>query len=221
MYLNTQSAAEKVFLYGSLIYLLWRSGTRVPSSIVIGFSFVAITEFAQTRIVGHTPEITDPLLVIFAAIALSVLERHEEKSATPGRPETVTESNVRPKRHQEKWVSQSVNLREHQLDFLVRLSREMGVSTSRVIRRIIAQFIVGLEQDITIERQCDHINVEHGNGREAWVNQSVNLKGGQFDFLVSLSQEMKISVSGLAREIVVQFINALDEDDESRGDNLA
>ena len=221
MHLNTQSAAEKVFLYGSLIYLLWRSGTSVLKSILIGFSFVAIIEFAQTRFVGHTPEITDPLLVIFAAIALSVLERHEEKTAVLGQSETVAGSNVRHKRHRERWVSQSVNLREYQLDFIVRLSREMGASTSKVIRRIVEQFIKGLEQDIVIKRQCNTVNVEHGKGGEKWVNQPVNLKRDQFDFLETLSQEMKISVSGVTRVIITRFIDSLDGNDESKGDYLA
>ena len=88
MYINAQSAIEKVFLYGSLVYLLWQTRIGRVSGIVIGVSIVTAIEFAQTRFVGHSPEITDPLLVLSAALALIALEKHELTSDVQGRTET-------------------------------------------------------------------------------------------------------------------------------------
>jgi len=231
MYLNTQSAAEKVFLYGSLVFLLWRTNFSVFGSIFFAFSFVAIVEFAQMYFAGHTPEITDPLLVIFAAIALLALARHEEQLVLVGQPdtssllrqpETAAKAFLRSRSHHKEWVNQSINLRGYQFDFLARLSQEMEISVSRVTRRIVAQFIEGLEQDAdatpgaaaerlaTVGSTHDKATPEPRKQWERWTNQSVNLRGYQFDFLLRLSQEMGISVSRATRRIIAHFIDGLD-----------
>jgi len=114
---------------------------------LLGFAFVAIVELAQTRLVGHTPEIIDPLLVVFAALTILALAKEERKSELDGSIDTVVRLRVRPTDHFERWVSQTVNLRAHQLDILVQPSQEMGVSVSSVTRRVIEQFIRGLENE--------------------------------------------------------------------------
>ncbi len=226
MYLNTQSAVEKVFLYGSLVYLLWRTEVSIFTGTLLSFSFVAIVELAQMRLVGHTPEITDPLLVVFAALTLWTLERQERKSNLDGRidtifsqelPKPVALSHVRPTGHFEKWKSQTVNLRAHQFDFLVQLSKEMGVSVSRLTRRIVAEFIESLEDETAFAPRYSYntADSELGNDKEKWVRQSVNLRGSQFQFLYQLSQEMGISVSGITRRIIAQFIGGLEDEDKS------
>lgn len=80
MYINSQAACEKVFLYGSLVYLLWKGGFGTLQSILIAVMGVAMIEFAQTRFIGHTPEITDPILVILIALTLHALKTNEASS---------------------------------------------------------------------------------------------------------------------------------------------
>jgi hypothetical protein len=165
MYLNTQSAAEKVFFYGSLVYLLWRTGLNRFGSMLMSFTFILIIEFAQTRFIAHTPEITDPLLLIFAALTLMALEKHELARASGGREDTSrainpplvpAESNFSPDTRREKWINQTIHLRGDQFDFLVRLSQEMGISISRVTRHIIAEFMEGLRE--SDEMSDDHLS---------------------------------------------------------------
>jgi glycopeptide antibiotics resistance protein len=70
---GTVIAAEKFFWYGTAIWLLRRA--RVPklaSAAVLAAILLAI-EIAQTRIPGHVPELTDPLLGIAAAWSVFVL----------------------------------------------------------------------------------------------------------------------------------------------------
>lgn len=81
MYINAQVACHKTFLYGSLVLLLWqaRLGRMVAPSLAVGA--VGAVEIAQIWLPGRTPEITDPLLVVLAAVALWALQPSE-----PGRP---------------------------------------------------------------------------------------------------------------------------------------
>jgi hypothetical protein len=232
MYLNAQSAAEKVFLYGGLVYLLWRTGASLYGGILSGVILVGIVELAQTRLIGHTPEITDPLLVVFAAITMLVVQNHEAKLATNGRQnssirEARSEVEARPlvesKGRQENWVRQVVNLREYQAEFVGRLSQEMKGSNSGVIRRIVDEFITSLEIDSgsTLWTQRKESNVTnsaqdvanngHGGRRERWVAQSVNFTQDQHRFLHRLSRKMDISISRVTRRIISRFIDEPDE----------
>jgi hypothetical protein len=232
MYLNAQSAAEKVFLYGGLVYLLWRSGASLYGGILFGAVFVGIVELAQTRFIGHTPEITDPLLVVFAAIAMLAVQNHQAKLAPGGRRnssirEARSKAEAKPvlgsKGGRENWVCQVVNLREYQAEFVARLSQEMEGSNSGVIRRIVEEFITSLEIDSgpilwTQQQESDVTNsaqdvARNGRGgrRERWVAQSVNFRQDQYRFLSRLSREMEISISKVTRRIISRFIDELDE----------
>ena len=222
MYVNTQSAAEKVFLYGSLVYLLWRARVSVIGGVAIAFSFVLAIEFAQTFLIGRTPEITDPLLVVFAALALVAVERHQGAAVAAGNAEgagregsmqianTIRGVLMKTRR---QWISQTINLKEHQSSFLTNLAREMGVSVSRVTRRIIEQFIEALDSDGSLAPS----NGSNGSGRDAvperWVPVSVNFRRHQFDFLQRLGREMGVSVSGATRLIIAHFINRLESEE--------
>lgn len=75
MYVNAQTALEKTFLYGSLVFVIRRATSKSALGVSVAFLFVGLIEFAQTRFVGHSPEITDPLLVLLASFALSMLDR--------------------------------------------------------------------------------------------------------------------------------------------------
>lgn len=232
MYLNTQSAAEKVFLYGALVYVLWKTSIGLFGGIIASVAFVAIVELAQTRLVGHTPEITDPMLVVFAAITLLVIQRDDLKSGPVGQPGASflaarstpeTTSPVWPRKNRQKWVNQRVNLRAYQSEFLMQLSQEMGGSVSEVISRIVGEFVASLEQDSELEfwAQRDRAIESNTNGerREIWVTQPIKLQAKQYRFLFRLSQEMGVSVCRVTRRIVSRFIDGLDipEDESSSG----
>lgn len=74
MWLNTQAACEKLFHYGSLVYLLWRTRFDRVLTTTVAFLVVLFIELAQIGLAGHSPEITDPLLVLAVAFAILALE---------------------------------------------------------------------------------------------------------------------------------------------------
>lgn len=235
MYLNTQSAAEKVFMYGSLVYLLWQQNTNIVWSIVASFSFVTIIEIAQTILVGHTPELTDPLLLVFAAMALLVLQNQDENttlfdplstSSKIGRYRAASDFGVEPSGNSTVGVTESINLRHYQSQFLKRLSRVMGVSVSAATRRIVAQQLANpnhtasrtstpvMDDSIEIRPVRNKKELRHGGGHERWVKHSVNFRQEQFHYLRRISKESGTSVSRTTRQIIEQFIDGLNEDFE-------
>lgn len=76
MLLNLQTFMEKVFLYGSLVWLVGQAGGSTPFSLLFAVVYLTAIEVAQTFIAGRTPEITDPLLGLVLGAALLALERH-------------------------------------------------------------------------------------------------------------------------------------------------
>ena len=75
MYVNAVAAAKKVFLFGSMVYLLRRLSVGYLASVLLLFGTVFVVEVFQTRLVGHTPEITDPILVLLAALGAFFVDR--------------------------------------------------------------------------------------------------------------------------------------------------
>lgn len=229
MYVNTQSAAEKVFLYGSLVYLLWQLNTNVVGGVIVGFLYVMAIEFAQTVLVGHTPEITDPLLLVCAAMTLLVLHKQNgiELQATRNMSfETeklgfAENSVAKPHDNSREWVRASVNLRRYQADFLTQLSQEMGGSISAAIRRIVAQRMAGPEKTeppLSTVAADDSLEVRQvrskdyardSDGRERWAKRSVNFRLQQYQYLSRMSEESGVSVSRITRQTIEQFIDGL------------
>jgi VanZ family protein len=78
MLVNSQSLFEKTFLYGALVWLVREAGLRLAVAGGGVALLLACVEAAQTRLAGHTPEVTDPLLALFAALFL--------RAADPPRP---------------------------------------------------------------------------------------------------------------------------------------
>lgn len=64
MFHNTLAALEKLFVYGSLSFLVIRSGINGMAGAGMVSAMLLAVEVAQTYLVGHTPEITDPLLFV-------------------------------------------------------------------------------------------------------------------------------------------------------------
>jgi len=74
MLLNTQSLFEKAFLYGALVWLAREAGLRLGVAAGGTALLLAAIEVAQTRFSDHTPEVTDPLLALFAALFLRLAD---------------------------------------------------------------------------------------------------------------------------------------------------
>jgi hypothetical protein len=233
MYLNALSAAEKVFLYGSMVFLLQRfTVTRTFGVALVFFSVFAI-ELMQTRLDGHTPEITDPLLVLLAAAALRTLEKERSPSLQHpasretmrrGAQRTIGKQNTVPPHARGAWVQQSVNLHGDQLRFVEQLSREMDVSVSRSIRHIVNNVIEDYRLVPLASARDPNagpwLEILHGrqnrtgriSGRSAWARVTVNLKGSQFETLKGAATTLGISTSRLIRRMVGHFIDELGQE---------
>jgi VanZ family protein len=66
----------KLFQYGASVWLLSRSAVGLLGATVVVAVVLAAIEVVQTRMPGHVPEITDPLLAILLGLAFSVLRTH-------------------------------------------------------------------------------------------------------------------------------------------------
>jgi VanZ family protein len=78
--INALALLEKVFLYGSLVWLARESGLSLPLAGALGAAYLLAIEFAQITLPGRVPEITDPLLAVLLAFVLSFFARaHGER----------------------------------------------------------------------------------------------------------------------------------------------
>lgn len=75
MLINAQNLFEKAFFYGALVWLLREAGLRLAWAGGVAAGFLLAIEALQTRFLGHTPEITDPLFAAFAALFLGFADR--------------------------------------------------------------------------------------------------------------------------------------------------
>jgi hypothetical protein len=66
---------EKVFYYGTAIWLLRAAGVRLVRSVILVAAVLAFIEVVQIHLPGRTPEITDPILAILVGFALAMLLR--------------------------------------------------------------------------------------------------------------------------------------------------
>ncbi|MEE9222502.1 MAG: VanZ family protein [Nitrosomonadaceae bacterium] len=75
MYHNTLALLQKTFLYSSLVFLLYELGLSwLKAALLTGFLLLLI-EAAQIYFSGHTPEITDPLLILLLTLGMVELDR--------------------------------------------------------------------------------------------------------------------------------------------------
>jgi VanZ family protein len=88
MYVNVLAVSQKVFLYGSLVYLLWQTTLNRRLAMLLSMIVVTLVEFAQVYVVGHTPEITDPLLLVLAALTMRALGETVDRPATGSIPKS-------------------------------------------------------------------------------------------------------------------------------------
>jgi hypothetical protein len=78
---------EKCFQYGASVWLLGRCLRSMSGATALVAVLLAVIEGLQTRIPGHTPEITDPLLAVLLSLGFCALrrppERAEERAVEP------------------------------------------------------------------------------------------------------------------------------------------
>ena len=222
MFVNAQSASEKVFAYGSIVYLLMRMGAGGWVSLLAATAWIGAIEFAQTYVVRHTPEITDPLLVVFAAIAIFAVEGLDRKPVGPKMRQrrqgaTQKEGN---RMNASQPVVQRVNLNEAQAELLESLAHQMSVSISEASRKIISDAIAEVgerSQNPFEQRQILRTLVLKGssglitrdNETSRWVAWDISLHPDQGEFLQKLSDESGSSVSRVIRRIIDRFFSQL------------
>ena len=72
-----QSAAgtliEKIFYYGTAIWLLRAAGLKLLRSVIAVAVVLAAIEIVQIHLPGRTPEITDPVLAVLLGFVLATL----------------------------------------------------------------------------------------------------------------------------------------------------
>ncbi len=88
MLVNAKAVAAKVFILGSLLYLLGIRGFRPVVATVLVVLLMMTLEVSQVWIGNHTPEITDPLMVLFLGAVLVVFNQTPEAVGGAGTERT-------------------------------------------------------------------------------------------------------------------------------------
>lgn len=86
MSINTQSFLEKLFLYGSLIWLLRAIGLRQSFSAAAVAAGLFVTSLAETHLPGRSAEITDAVMTLIIAAVFSLLTQavaSDDEGANP------------------------------------------------------------------------------------------------------------------------------------------
>lgn len=79
---NVRSLLAQLFAFGAMLWLVDRAGGRLSGAAAALALWVGLIEFAQRWIVGRTPDITPPLLVIALAVVLARIGRGEARRQT-------------------------------------------------------------------------------------------------------------------------------------------
>jgi len=214
MYLNSQSALEKLFLYASFVYLCRQLGLSFFLTAFSGATVLGLIEMAQTRMVGHTAEITDPVLLILAALGIRALEK------TQSQPSDESAATSVASRISAGGSHQTVRLRSWQFEFLEKLAREAGLSLSETVNEILAHWIrqtgnaaAGSSTDEMIERLVTSTRepaaASRGNlGRAAWITLEMELSESQDALVDTVSRKLGISRSRATRRLVADFMSS-------------
>ncbi len=94
MAINLQAFLEKVFLYGSLIWLLVQSKMKLGVAITASVVLLTVIELVQTQLDGRVSEITDPLLAVIMGGVLYALERSQQTIRVPAVAAAVNKRSV-------------------------------------------------------------------------------------------------------------------------------
>lgn len=219
MYINAQSICEKSFLYGSLVYMLWRGGFSPVLSTVVAVLGIFIIEYSQTYFVGnHVPEITDPILVVLTALMLFSL-KNDTTEVTAGNVPTMQQKSVRKRSYvvknedktQQRYFKQYIDLRTDQINFLKELADEMGISQSRAVRLIVDTVIKDMEQNDDV---TDNFNQSSGDQHTDAELEfcTIRLREEQIKWFNQSKQYASGSISHSIRNMIDQFIDGLKKD---------
>jgi VanZ family protein len=80
MSVNLMAFLEKIFLYGTLIWLFVEAGLNLVLGTVVTAVLLTGIELAQTQLVGRVSEITDPLLAVAMGVTFFAVDRHQRAS---------------------------------------------------------------------------------------------------------------------------------------------
>jgi hypothetical protein len=73
MEVNALSMFEKVFTYGSLLWLLTGAGLRLGAATTVSAVMIFVLRYAQTHLPGRSAEITDVIIVLVLALVMTLL----------------------------------------------------------------------------------------------------------------------------------------------------
>ena len=85
MYVGVLVLCNKVFFYGGLVFVLWQTRMGRVSATLLAAAVLAAIEVAQLFFRFHSPEISDPLLIVAAAMTMAMLQNWETASHTTSR----------------------------------------------------------------------------------------------------------------------------------------
>lgn len=219
MFTNAQAAATKLFVFGSLIYCL-RLGLKshLPGVILIAVT-VASIEALQTRLVGHTPEITDVVLVLAAAAAIALLARELDDPVRHAG--VVRRDGKRSARRRGAdgrksiklgpgWVEMNVALPEEEVRFIDTLRRTTRRSRSRAVRGIVARFLDECDDGNDAANRRLQEAADAGVDRAALPKATretlpIRLRRSQLRFLASLASALGVSPDAVVVQIVSRY----------------
>jgi len=220
MSINAQAAAYKIFFFGSLLFLLKRLAIPTVAGAVAIAVFALSLEIAQLYLGGHTPEITDPLLVVFIAIALVILERDSRFAAGSAANIPASRNGGMPgnvdewRRQEQRWTRVRFNVRQNDVDFLEKLATELPGTTSRITRLIVERFLADCGYgrapiEHWMPTALDRLGqVPDRSGHavsSGWAVAAVNLTRSQGDSIRQLADAGGLSRSAVLRRIVRRF----------------
>jgi VanZ family protein len=78
---NAAALMEKLFLYGSLLWLWQRAGLRSGQALALVIVVLLGTSLAETYLPGRSAEITDTLLALLLAVLFEVLEPAQKRAS--------------------------------------------------------------------------------------------------------------------------------------------
>lgn len=83
MIVNILSFIEKIFFYGSLVWLLVKAGGSLRFSLISSVALLTVIEFIQMFLPGHVSEITDPMLAVILGLVLYFLDLRDTPMLSP------------------------------------------------------------------------------------------------------------------------------------------
>ena len=202
------------FFYGGLIFLLWRMGFGPVVGTITAVGVIVLIEIAQIFFGIRTPEITDPILVVLAAVPMILLKQHRRFYGAPKFPQQGKKS----------LFERSIRFHQDQVDFLELLALDTKLSVSHVVRRIVDETVTrGKVTDVDLFEPSDlQSNLTEGlaamyanhppvtRGRE-WVPNKLYLRRDQVKYLNMMAERSGASLSMATRRLVNHFIYQVDD----------